>query len=173
MANRPREYYEGERLFHTKKKLCRFVSQDEDLMTRWSKRPLVMLAFDESQFLTDLPRGHTSRYSSLFTNIDDVLSTPLPIFSLFISKAGRFHEPTPKAKLHSSVLLYMRPQPLCPFTAVGYDHLAFPALENTVTLERVVQTDWIAHLGRPVYIRFTSYLGEPLTSLFEQVWCLL
>ncbi len=143
LANRPREYYEGERLFHTKKKLCRFVSQDEDLMTRWSKRPLVMLAFDESQFLTDLPRGHTSRYSSLFTNIDDVLS------------------------------LYMRPQPLCPFTAVGYDHLAFPALENTVTLERVVQTDWIAHLGRPVYIRFTSYLGEPLTSLFEQVWCLL
>jgi hypothetical protein len=47
------------------------------------------------------------------------------------------------------------------------------AMENTVTLERVVQTDWIAHLGRLAYIHFTSCFGEPLTSLLEQVWYLL
>jgi hypothetical protein len=116
-----------------------------------------MLAFDESQFLTDLPQDH-DRTTTLFADMDNVLCWigSLPIFSLFVSKAGRFYEPPPKAELHSSVLFHMRPSPLFPITAVGFDHLAYNAMENTVTLERVVQTDWIAHLGRPAYIYFTS-----------------
>jgi hypothetical protein len=113
-----------------------------------------MLAFDESQFLTDLPQDH-DRTTTLFADMDNVLRWigSLPIFSLFVSKFGRFYEPPPKAELP---WIYMRPSPLFPITEVGFDDLAYDAMENTVTLERVVQTDWIAHLGRPAYIYFTA-----------------
>lgn len=157
------------RLHEIGKKLCQFVNQDENLtLARWSRRPLVILAFDESQFLTDLPHGQ-NRTTTLFADVDGVLHNirALPIFSLFISRAGRFNERPPKTKL-----LYMRSPPLTPITEVGFDDLAYSAMENTVTLERVVQTDWIAHLGRPAYICSTSCFGELLTSL-EQVRCLL
>jgi hypothetical protein len=126
------------------------VNQDENLTEpQWLRRPLVMLAFDESQFLTDLPQGH-DRTTTLFADMDIVLQRirSLPIFSLFVSRAGRFYEPPPKTEIRS---FYTRPQPLNPITEVDFDHLAYHAMENTVTLERVVQTDWIAHLGRPAY----------------------
>jgi hypothetical protein len=175
-AHRPYENQrQYQRLYVTGKKLCQFVYQDETLPSpQWLTRPLVMLAFDESQFLTDLPQGY-DRPMTLFADMDDVLHriSSLPIFSLFISKAGRFYEPPPKAELHSSVLFHKRPPPLRPITEVGFDDLAYDAMENTVTIERVVQTDWIAHLGRPAYICFTPCFGELLTSLLEQVWCLL
>ncbi|KAF8495186.1 hypothetical protein F5888DRAFT_1712863, partial [Russula emetica] len=82
--------------------------------------------------------------------------------------SGRFYEPPPKIRLHSSVPFHRRKPPLFPITEVGFDHLAYDAMENTFTLERLVQTDWIAHLGRPAYIYFTSCFGELLTSLLEQ-----
>jgi hypothetical protein len=141
------------RLGDTANKLCQFVNQDEKLTSpQWLKRPLVMLAFDESQFLTDLPQG-CNRTTTLFADMDDLLFrfSALPIFSLFISRAGRFYEPPPK-----KISPIMRPPPLSPITELGSDDLAYRAVENTVTLERVVQTDWIAHLGRPAYIYFTS-----------------
>ena len=162
-----------ERLYDTGRELCEYVNQDENLTEpRWLTRPLVMLAFDESQFLMDLTQGH-DRTATLFADMDHVLHkiTNLPIFSLFISRAGRFYEPPPKTEPHP--LLMRRRPPLTPITEIGFDDLAYSAMENTVTLERVVQSDWIAHLGRPVYICFTSCFGELLTSLLEQVWCLL
>ncbi len=39
--------------------------------------------------------------------------------------------------------------PLDPISEVCFDDLALPARENTVSLDRVVQTEWISHLGRP------------------------
>lgn len=112
-----------------------------------------MLAFDESQFLTDLPPGH-DRTATLFADVDDVLSRirDFPIFSLFVSRAGRFYElPLPKTVKRSFYTLPPN-MPRDPITEVHLDVLAYGAMENTVTLERVVQTDWIAHLGRPAYI---------------------
>ena len=35
-------------------------------------------------------------------------------------------------------------------TEVSFDDLALPAREDTVSLDRVVQMDWISHLGRPL-----------------------
>jgi hypothetical protein len=127
-----------ERLHDTGRKLCEFVNQDEKLTSpQWLTRPLVMLAFDESQFLTDLPQGH-DRTTTLFADMDSVLYfiSSLPIFSLFVSRAGRFYEPPPKIRLHPLVLLYMRPPRLFPITEVGFDHLAYGATENTVTYVR-------------------------------------
>ena len=43
----------------------------------------------------------------------------------------------------------MRPPPLSSITEVGFDDLVYGAMKNTDTLERVVQTDRIAHLGCP------------------------
>lgn len=132
-----------------------------------------MLAFDESQFLTGLPQGH-DRTTTLFANMDDILHvcTNLPVFSLFVSRFGRFYGPPPKIT-QWQWFYGMRSPPPSPITEVGFDHLANRAMENSVTLERVVQTDWIAHLGRPAYIYFTSWIEELLTSLLDQAWCLL
>ncbi len=148
--------YENERqygrLHDAGRELCQFVNQDEKLTEpQWLTRPLVMLAFDESQFLTDLPQGH-DRTATLFADMDYVLQKiiNLPVFSLFVLRAGRFYEPPPKIVIRSFYGVPIPPR--IPITAVGYDHLAYGAMENTVTLERVVQTDWIAHLGRPAYI---------------------
>jgi hypothetical protein len=63
--------------------------------------------------------------------------------------------------------------PLDPISEVCFDDLALPARENTVSLDRVVQTEWISHLRRPLYIHFTYSFQEQLTSHLEQVWLLL
>jgi hypothetical protein len=117
-------------------------------------RSLIMLVFDESQFLTDLLQGH-NRTGTLFTDVDNVLHwiSILPTLSLFASKAGGFYESPPKIRLHPSVLHHiMRLPPLSPIAEVGFDDLAYGAMKNTDSLERVLQTDQFAHLGRPAYI---------------------
>lgn len=100
------------------------------------------------------------------------LTKNLPIFSLFVSKAGRFYDPPPRTVLRFSYMSPLHQPPLSPITEVVFDKLAYGAMENTVPLERVVQMDWIAHLGRPAYIYFTLSFGE-LFILLEQAWCLL
>jgi hypothetical protein len=141
------------------------VNQDENLsLPRWLTRPPITLAFDESQFLTDLPQGH-NRTRTLFTDAGMfcIGSALLPIFSLFVSKAGRFYLPPPKIRLHPSVLHDMHPPPVSPITEVGFFYdLAYGAMKNIVMSERVVHPHPIAHLGRPayiIYIYFTSCFG--------------
>lgn len=53
------------------------------------RRPLLILAFDESQGLTDVPEGRSwSLYSELRRCLSETVG--LPIFILFLSTAGKF-----------------------------------------------------------------------------------
>ncbi len=42
--------------------------------------------------------------------------------------------------------------PFNPITIVSFDCLAFPVEERSVTLNQVVQMEWISHLGWPLYV---------------------
>jgi hypothetical protein len=114
------------------------------------QRPLVILAFDESHLLTDNPKDTPwNLFFGLRRTLREMVK--LPIFSLFLSTAGRFHEFSPEIRSDPSTRIMKADLfPLDPISEISFDDLAFPAEENTVTLDRVVQMDWIAHLGRPL-----------------------
>jgi hypothetical protein len=81
----------------------------------------------------------------------------LAIFSLFLSTAGRFHLFSPEIRSDpSNRVRDSSSRPLDPISEISFDDLAYLALNNTVTLDRVVQTDWISHLGRPLYVHSSS-----------------
>ncbi|KAI0245807.1 hypothetical protein BJV78DRAFT_1260011 [Lactifluus subvellereus] len=142
-------------------KLCRFVDPhgllDSDTGSRW---PLVILAFDEAHILTDTPQDTVwTLFSELRRTLRGVID--FPIFSLFLSTAGRFHlfspeiRSDPSNRITNSYLV-----PLDPISEISFDDLAFPAREDTVTLDRVVQLDWISHLGRPLFGSHYDALGN-------------
>jgi hypothetical protein len=140
---------------------------DRDEGSRW---PLVILAFDESHILTEFPKccGWTL-FSELRRTLQVIVKQP--IFSLFLATAGSFHVLSPEITSHSSnrvVNEFLRP--LDPITEISFDDIAYRAEENTVSLSRVVTTDWISHLGRPLYVHFTHSFREQLISHLEQVW---
>jgi hypothetical protein len=114
---------------------------DSDKGTR---RPLVVLAFDEADTLTDNPREQNW---NLFTELHRILRQihHYQIFSLFISTAGRFNKFSPDV------------HPLCPISEISFDDLALPALKDTVMMQKVVEIDWMVHLGRPLYVRPVSF----------------
>src|SRR5712671_795327 len=129
---------EGERL-------CQFLDPHEVLWprstgTRW---PLFILAFDDSHLLVDnLDDAAWSMFARMCFTLRRI--DKLPIFSLFLSRVGNFLNPIDDFTF------------LDPISEMNFDDLAFPAKENTVTLDRVVQLDWISHLGRPLYLHFPS-----------------
>ena len=137
--------------------LCRFVDPHGLLdSAKGPRRPLVILAFDEAHSLTDNPSNTVWKF---FWELRRVLRQihDLAIFSLFLSTAGRFHLFSPD--IHSDPLNRVRDsssRPLDPISEISFDDLAYLALNNTVTLDRVVQTDWISHLGRPLYVHSSS-----------------
>src|SRR5579863_3623877 len=146
-------------------RLCRFIDPhsllDSDKGSRW---PLVILAFDESHILTDIPkRCNWSLFSELRRTSRGIVNQA--IFALFLSTAGKFHlfspeiQSDPSRRVTDSDL-----HPLDPVSEISFDDLAFTARENTVSLDRVVQTGWISHLGRPLYVHFTYFVHEQLPT---------
>ncbi|KAI0248401.1 hypothetical protein BJV78DRAFT_1363568 [Lactifluus subvellereus] len=138
----------GEGVKEAGEKLCWFVDPrgllDANTGSRW---PLVILAFDEYHTLTDKPLDRVwTLFSELCRALRKVVS--LPIFSLFISTASRFHLSSPETRLDPSSRDLVL---LDPISEISFDDLAFSAREDTVSLDRVVQLDWIAHLGRPLF----------------------
>ena len=142
--------------------LCRFVDPFHLLdSVKGPRRPLVVFAFDDAHVLTANNRADNSW--DLFSELRRILRSfhDLPIFWLFISTAGRFNlfypwppiesDPTNRALVRRS-----NSRPLVPISEISFDDLAYPALENTITLDRAVQIDWISHLGRPLYVH-SSY----------------
>jgi hypothetical protein len=133
------------------RRLCQFIDPLDALGSEeGSRRPLVILAFDESHILTDLPRDQGW---SLFSELRRILQgiRSFAIFSLFLSTAGRFHLLSPERQLDPSSRVANGILPLDPITEISFDELAFRAVANSVMLDRVVQMDWISHLGRPLY----------------------
>jgi hypothetical protein len=146
-------------------RLCRLVDPhcllDSAEGPRW---PLVVFAFDEAHTLTDNP---PNKEWSLFLELRRVLRRihKLPIFSLFLSTAGRFNLFFPADPSNWVGDLSLRP--LDPIPEICFDDVAYPALEDTVTLDQVVHIDWISHLGRPLYARSSYPLREQLTFQLE------
>ena len=154
--------------------LCRFIDPhsvlDSDKGSRW---PLVIFGFDESHILTEYPEGCVW---TVFSELRRTLQAmgKRPIFSLFLSTAGSFHLFSPEINSDPSNRVTNKDlRPLDPITEISFDDLAYLAEEDTVSLSHVVTTDWISHLGRPLYVHFTyPFREQQLNSHLEQVWCL-
>jgi hypothetical protein len=153
--------------------LCKFIDPtgvlDSDKGSRW---PLAILAFDESHILTDNPKDRNwTLFSELRRTLREIVDWP--IFSLFLSTAGSFHLFSPDIKSdHSSRVTNAVLLPLNPISEISFDDLAYPAQNDTVSLDRVVQMDWMSHLGRPLYVHFAYTFQKQFIYYHAQVWCL-
>jgi hypothetical protein len=148
------------------KKLSKFVDplNKLDRTAGGSRRPLVVFTFDEAHIFTDNP---PKKRWNLFSELRRILRqiSSQAIFSLFLSTAGRFHLFFPE--IHSDPSNRVRDassRTLDPITEISFDDIAYAALPGTVTLDQVVQIDWMSHLGRPLYVHFGNYINEQLTS---------
>ncbi len=147
------------------KALCRFIDEHGLLDSHnGPRRPLVVLAFDEAHLLTDNPpdQGHWNLFLELRRYLRQIQE--LPIFSLFLSTAGRFNQFPPD--IHSDPSARATEpgnRPLDPISEISFDDIAYPALKGTITIDKVVEIDWISHLGRPLYVH-PSYPFRELLS---------
>ena len=159
-----RGYNPGNGLKEVGERLCRFIDPDRLLDScDGSRRPLVILSFDESHTLIDIPkRSSWTLFSELRRVLREIVD--YPIFSLFLSTAGRFHQFSPEIRSDPSGRITNHElTPLHPISEICFDDIAYAAKENTVALDKVVTTDWMSHLGRPLYVHFTYSFQEQLT----------
>ena len=123
------------------KALCRFIDEHRLLDSKnGPRRPLVVLAFDEADALTDNPPNNDW---NLFIELRQVLQQidELPIFSLFLSTAGRFDKCSPVIRSDPSARAREPDnRPLDPITEISFDDIAYPALKGTITIDNVVET---------------------------------
>jgi hypothetical protein len=153
----------GNEVIEAGRKLESFIDEHHVLFSGSLKsasvrRPLIILAFDDAHGLTDTPE---SRGWSLYLELRRCLSelVGLPIFTLFLSTAGKFHLFSPPRLLdYSSQIVLGANCVLPPITETGFDQFALDAKEGEITLDRVVEIDWICHLGRPLYVFLTCAL---------------
>jgi hypothetical protein len=145
--------YKNEGVLEAGMKLSRFIDPKQllDPATRL-RHPLVILSFDESHILTDTPKDQSwTVFSELRRVLRELL--PFPIFSLFLSTAGNVLsfspviQSDPSLRARDTNLL-----PLHPISEISFDDLAYLAMKDRVMLSRVIETDWISHLGRPLYV---------------------
>ena len=147
------------------KRLCQFIDPLNLLDSiKGPRRPLVIISFDESHNLTDNP---SSTVWTLFSELHRVFRwiVDYPIFSLCLSTAARFIRissercPDPSTRIANPDLHFLHP--IC---EISFDDVAYPASDNAVFLRRVVEMDWMCHLGRPLYVCFGCFLCNQLTS---------
>jgi hypothetical protein len=147
--------YKNEGVVEAGTKLSRFIDPKQLLDSPDGPRhPLVILSFDESQILTDTPNDHWQGWT-VFTELRRVLHklSHLPIFSLFLSTTGKALSFSPAIQSDPSLRVRRTDLlPLHPITEISFDDLAHPAMENDIMLSQVVETDWMSHLGRPLYV---------------------
>lgn len=75
-----------------------------------------------------------------------------PIFSVFLFTASKFHVFNPETLADPSRRVQEGTlNTLPPITEMSFDELAYTTKEGLTTLDEVVQDDWMAHLGRPLY----------------------
>ena len=124
---------------------------------RW---PLVVFSFDEAHILTDIPpREEWNLLLELRCTLRQIHM--LPVFSLFLSGGGRFFpelrsvllDPSPRVR-------HLGCRHLDPITEISFDDIAYPTTEGAITLDRVVQVDWMSHLGRPLCVHSSDHFRE-------------
>ncbi len=156
----------GQSLDEAGEKLCRFIDKHSVLESNdGPRRPLVVLAFDEAHVLTDNPPGQPGW--NYFLELRRILRQfhRHPIFSLFLSTAGRFNQLSPEIRSDPSARAREPDNPpLDTITEISFDDLAYPTFKDSVSLMRVIQTDWICHLGRPLYVHPSYPFGEQLMN---------
>jgi hypothetical protein len=145
--------YENEGVAEAGLKLSRLIDPKQLLdSAKGPRHPLLILSFDESHILTDIPKNQSW---TVFSELRRVLCelVHFPIFSLFLSTAGKVLSFSPVIESDPS-LRVQQPglSPLHPISEISFDDLAYPAMEDDIVLSQVVQTDWISHLGRPLYV---------------------
>ncbi|KAN0102363.1 hypothetical protein V8E52_012017 [Russula decolorans] len=156
--------HEGLTVAEAGKALCRFIDKHRFLdPEKGPRRPLVVLAFDEADALTDNPPNNDW---NLFSELRRVLRQiiDLPIFSLFLSTAGRFDKFSPVIRYDPSAgsARAREPdnRPLDPISEISFDDIAYPASKGTITIHKVVAIDWISHLGRPLFGSYWDNLPQ-------------
>jgi hypothetical protein len=165
ITKKPIQYVDGEGkgVCSAGKDLCSFVDPRGILesFNDW-RLPLVLLSFDEPQILTDgAKEGEWTLFSELRCILQSLDNDDNSIFTLFLSTAGNFRLISPKIKSDpSSGVVNEVLRPFHPITDISFDCLARPAGEDRVSLHEVVQIDWIAHLGRPLYVPSLLYALE-------------
>ena len=166
IQNRESRYdIDGKGVGEAGKRLCQFIDPLNVLDSiKGPRRPLVIISFDESHILTDNPRGTMwtlfSELRRVFRRIVDY-----PIFFLFLSTAAKFTRISSEQHLDPSARI-ANPELhlLHPICEISFDDVAYPTSANTVSLCRVVEMDWMCHLGRPLYVCFGCFLYKQLTS---------
>jgi len=143
---------------------------DRDVGRR--RRPLVIFSFNEAHILTGNPqKTRSASHWSLFSELRRILReiSDHAIF-LFLSTAERCHLFSPEIRSDFSKRIQNSGlSTLDPITEVSLDDLAHDAPEKDIMLTRVVEMDWMYHLGRPLYVPFSYPFSEQLTSHLEQV----
>ena len=162
----PRYFFEGKGVKEAGKELCAFIDPNHILDSpRGPRHPLIIFAFDEAHVLTS-PSGVVSW--NLFIELRRILRATHedPIFSLFLTTTGRFQLFSPAISSDpSSRVINNDLGVLHPVSEISFDTLAYSAKENTVSLHRVTQIDWIARLGRPLCVNLLySSKSKPFTN---------
>lgn len=138
--------------------LCAFIDPRQILINqKGPRRPLIIFSFDESHILTDSYKDREwTKFSVLRSTLQRLVN--LPLFSLFLSTAGHFRRFSPEIRSDPSRRVVTEVlRPLDPITEISFDCLANPAKEYSVSLHQVVQIEWIAHLGRPLFVKTLFY----------------
>jgi hypothetical protein len=149
--------------------LCNFIDEHKLLDSAGGpRRPLVVLAFDEAHTLTDNPPEQKGW--NLYSELRRILRQidHLPIFSLFLSTAGRFDKFSPV--IHSDPSTRAREpdiRSLDPISEISFDDIAYPASKGTITMNDVVEIGRLSHLGRPLYVHRSHPFRELLSYQLE------
>ncbi len=121
--------------------LCRFLNPHE------KSEPKVILCFDEAHELTGSSANTLSRFSELRRALR--LIHHLPIWTIFLSTAGKFHLFTPELHMESSSRIASKSLRTYPaVTETGFDEFAEPVASGSKTLSCIASTQHMAHLGR-------------------------
>ena len=125
--------------------------------------------------LTDNP-SNRGRVRNLFFELHYVLQHfhKHSIFSLFISTSGRFNLFSANPQYISELSNRVRDPNSCPFdpiSEISFDSVVYPtALHLTeLGLDQVVNFEWIAHIGRPLYVYSSDPFGEQQLSYHPQL----
>lgn len=116
--------------------------------------PKLFLAFDEAHTITVPITSHGVHWS-IFSSLRRALRRIrfLPIWSIFLSTAGKLYQFTPAPFLDdSNRIVEGRLTILMPFSALGFDLLAEVLSDGIATLDHVASLEYKLSLGRPLYV---------------------
>ena len=118
-------------------------------------QPLVVLAFDEAHVLTteqyNTEDGYFSKFSELRRAIRALVD--FPIFSVFLSTAGKIQYFTPRPDRDNSGRLQKSDLMLLgPFTTLGFDQMMTESRleDGIISIEEVSTVACMARFGRPL-----------------------